>query len=60
MAKLLDHACSCAKEEGYNAVYVSTDQKGLYENFGFEFLQEAQDRRGGASLVYKRALEEKF
>ena len=54
IAKLLDHACSYAKEEGYNAVYVSTDQKGLYENFGFEFLQEAQDRRGDMSLVYKR------
>ena len=54
IAKLLDHACSCAKEEGYKAVYVSTDQKGLYENFGFEFLQEAQDRRGDVSLVYKR------
>ncbi len=54
IVKLLDRACSCAKDEGYNAVYVSTDQKGLYENFGFEFLQEAQDRRGDMSLVYKR------
>lgn len=26
----------------------------LYENFGFEFLQEMQDRRGDMSLVYKR------
>jgi len=29
IAKLIDRACSCAKEDGYNAVYVSTDQKIL-------------------------------
>ncbi len=56
IAKLIDRACSCAKDEGCDAVYVSTDQKGLYENFGFEFLQEMQDRRGDMSLVYKREL----
>lgn len=56
IAKLIDRACSCAKEDGYNAVYVSTDQKGLYENFGFEFFQEMQDRRGDMSLVYKRCV----
>ena len=38
-----------AKQDGFDSIYVSTDQKGIYERYGFSFLDVMQDRRGGDS-----------
>ncbi|MGN1104903.1 MAG: GNAT family N-acetyltransferase [Candidatus Coproplasma sp.] len=54
--KLLDYACNFAKQSGYNAVYVSTDHIGLYEKFGFKYIDTAEDFRGNPSRVYKKDL----
>ncbi len=50
---MIEHIYLCAKKEGYKNLYISTDQKGLYENFGFKFLQKMNNRRNEMSLVYK-------
>ena len=35
----------------------STDQKGLYENFGFSFLQTATDINGDQALIYQMKID---
>ncbi|MBR3901187.1 MAG: GNAT family N-acetyltransferase [Ruminococcus sp.] len=57
IGKLLNHACHIATESNYNALYISTDQKGLYENFGFTFTGiEKMSIYGNLSLIYKREI----
>ncbi len=59
IGKLIEYIYSYAKKLGHRALYVSTDQKGLYENFGFKYHTQMQDRRNGTSLVYKMEIETK-
>lgn len=59
IGKLLEHIYLCAKKDGYKNLYVSTNQKGLYENFGFKFFQEMKDIHKEMSLVYKMDIENK-
>ena len=54
---LIEHICSLAKNEGHKNIYISTDQQGLYENFGFSYDRTLKDRLGEDTLVYKRSLE---
>lgn len=57
IGKLLNHACHITAEYNYNALYISTDQKGLYENFGFTFTGiEKMSIYGDLSLIYKREI----
>ena len=37
MGKLLEHACALAKGNGYEHIYISTNEIGLYEKYGFSF-----------------------
>ena len=57
IGKLMDHICGLAKNQGCQNLYISTDQKGLYENFGFSFLQTAKDSHGEQTLVYKKEIK---
>ena len=43
IGKLIEHIYDLAKAQGFKQLYISTDQKGLYENFGFSFLQIMTD-----------------
>ena len=52
--KLIEHICTLAKADGFDLIYISTDQKGLYEHFGFSFFTTMKDMRGDTSFVYKR------
>lgn len=52
----MDHICSLAKNQGFKKIYISTDQKGLYENFGFSFLKILKEVNGYDSLVYQKEL----
>ena len=54
MGILLDHAAQMAKEEGHGSIYVSTWEIGLYEKYGFSFLQYMKDIHGDDSRVYRR------
>ena len=57
IAKLIEYACTKAIEAEYNALYISTDQKGLYENFGFEYTGISKmSIYGDMSMIYKRNL----
>ena len=43
IGKLIEHIYSLAKAQDFKQLYISTDQKGLYENFGFSFFQIMTD-----------------
>ena len=59
IGKLIEHIYDLAKAQGFKQLYISTDQKGLYENFGFSFLQIMTDCWGGETLVYQMKIENK-
>ena len=59
IGKLIEHIYNLAKAQGFKQLYISTDQKGLYENFGFSFLQIMTERWGGETLVYQMKIEKK-
>ena len=54
--KLLSHAETLAKEAGMKNIYISTDHTGLYEKYGYEFLDMMKDWNGEDSRVYVRHL----
>ena len=56
MGKLINYALDLAKSNGYSNVYISTDQEGIYEKYGFNFLKIMKDRRDEDSRVYTKAL----
>ena len=37
--KLIQHACELAKQDGYEKVFLSSNEVGLYEKYGFGFLK---------------------
>ena len=53
---LFDEVERLAREEETPAVYLSTDHEGLYEKYGWEFLAQMKDRRGGLSKVYVKRI----
>ena len=52
--KLIDYVCEVAREEGYKTIYLATDHVGLYEKYGFVYLENRIDVYGENSRVYKR------
>ena len=54
--EMIDHACALAKRDGFAYVYLSTNEIGLYEKYGFKFLCTAEEIRGGEARVYARKL----
>lgn len=56
VGKLLDHACAVARQHGAARVYLCTDHVGLYEKYGFTYLQNRVDIHGEDSRIYCREL----
>ena len=54
--KLLSHAEALAKQDGAEAVHISTNHIGLYEKYGYSFLCEMNDIEGEPSRVYIKRL----
>ena len=54
MGILFDYVNKLAMKEGHEFVYVSTWEIGLYEKYGFSFLQHMKDVHGDESRVYRR------
>ena len=54
--KLLSHAEALAKQDGAEAVHISTNHIGLYEKYGYSFLCEMNDIEGEPSSVYIKRL----
>ena len=59
IGKLIEHVYKLAKKDGYKNLYISTDQEGLYENFGFTFFTKLKDYHNDTALVYKIDIENK-
>ena len=53
---LLQFAEQAAAKEGAKRVYISTNHQGLYEKYGYTFLQTATDIGGDPTRVYKKDL----
>ena len=45
-----------AKKAGFKNIYISTDQKGLYENFGFTYLKTLKNRLGSSHPRHKEMI----
>ena len=54
VGRLIDHACSMAAAHGVQRVYICTDHVGLYEKYGFTYLESRVDQFGGDSRIYVR------
>ena len=54
IGKLIDHACAVAREHGAARVYLGTDHVGLYEKYGFTYLENRVGMDGEDSRVYVR------
>ena len=59
IGKLIEYIYRLAKKEGHDALYISTDQKGLYEKFGATYACSLKDIHGEDSLIYKLPIEHK-
>lgn len=53
---LIDGVCEFARNEGFKAVYLATDHVGLYEKYGFEYLESRTDIYNEQSRIYIKAL----
>ncbi len=56
MGQLLEDIAVAAHRDGHNALYVCTDHVGLYEKYGFTFLENRVSIYGETSRVLKREL----
>lgn len=54
---LLEHAEGLATIMGREAVYISTGHTGLYERYGYAFLETAPDVQGEESRIYRKLLQ---
>lgn len=54
--RLIDCACEHAKENGHRQVFLYTDHVGLYEKYGFTYLESKEDNWGDMSRIYVRPL----
>lgn len=51
---VIDYACNKAKEQGFDTVYLATDHIGLYEKYGFNYIESRIDVYNEMSSVYCR------
>ena len=54
VGKLIDHAAAVVQEHGAGQVYICTDHVGLYEKYGFTYLENRMSIYGEDSRVYVR------
>lgn len=55
--KMINYACERAKEKGNKIVYVGTNRIGLYEKYGFTYLENNMDIYGENSRIYYKLLK---
>ena len=48
---LLDYSCNVASNIGYDKVYLATDHIGIYEKYGFNYLENRIDVYGEDSRI---------
>jgi inorganic pyrophosphatase len=57
MGKLLEHVYALAKADGFEYVYISTGEVGLYEKYGCTFWKTMKEMFGGDARVYRMKIE---
>lgn len=55
--KLLDKICQLAKNSNQHQIYVSTNEIGLYEKYGFTYLKNMKDITGNDSRIYVKKID---
>lgn len=55
--KLIEYACKSAEKLGFENVYIATDHIGLYEKYGFTYMESRTDIYGEESRIYRRKLK---
>ena len=56
VSRLIDYAEELAKKHGFTDMYISTNEEGLYEKYGFTFFKIMQDINGEDSRVYSKKI----
>lgn len=56
--KLIRQACGLAKQDGYEKVYLSSNEIGLYEKYGFVFLGKMHTVWGEETQVFEKKLRD--
>ncbi|MBP3922369.1 MAG: GNAT family N-acetyltransferase [Ruminiclostridium sp.] len=56
--QLIEFVCNKAKEQGYKKVYIATDHIGLYEKYGFTYIESRTDIYGEEARIYYRIIGE--
>ena len=51
---VIDYACNRAIEQGFDTVYLATDHIGLYEKYGFTYVESRMDIYNEMSRIYCR------
>ena len=54
--QLIEYAVNMAKQAGFTQVFVSSEEKGLYEKYGFTYICEMQSIHGYQTGVFKREI----
>lgn len=57
--QLIAYAEHIARKKNYGRTYLGTDEIGLYEKYGYTYLDTRPDVHGGQSRVYYKNLKEK-
>ena len=53
MGKLIARAKEYAREDGYDTLWISTGETGLYEKYGAVYVTDMKENRGGSTHVYR-------
>ncbi|MBO4688283.1 MAG: GNAT family N-acetyltransferase [Clostridiales bacterium] len=53
VGKLLEHAYSIAKKNGFQTLYISSEEEGLYEKYGFTFWKMMKNKWGEETRVHR-------
>ena len=54
--KLINYACELAKQDGYENMYLSSNEVGLYEKYGFVFLRRMHTVWNEETQVFAKRL----
>ena len=55
--QVLSHAESVAASRGYRKIYIATDHVGLYEKYGYSYLENRMDYWGSDMRILRKDLE---
>ena len=54
--RLVEYACNEAAAQGFENIYIATDHIGLYEKYGFTYIESRTDIYGEEGRIYCRNL----